>query len=976
MDAAPHIPSGTDSNASPPPRTSAQPHTRTYQACIPCRRRKVRCDLGPVDNPHDPPCVRCRRESKECFFSATRRKRKSTAPGEEYDEADLSDYEIRNGRKRLRSAPNDVTPPSARRPEPIQISQPSIESTGVLGGQQPLTPGGSIGRYQPLRRPTETQQQPNDEEDQQVSNEAASILQTKEVFSGHDALNLLFEATQQQNNDFGHHRTGSTGSMHRPSTVSATTPGSQTMFTSPRDHLLRTFDPREQPRSAPEAVLDPAITRTYTNGTGVADEEASFHQAIKAWSRFRFVRAGWFTAREGIAYIEYFYQYLSPLTPIVVPDFRHHSTHVTLLSEEPMLAVTMLTVASRFMKLAGPGASSRPYAIHEKLWTYLQGMIDRMIWGQEQHGGGFCGAGAQAAADVNPLSRKGLRTLGTIESLMLLTEWHPRAMHFPPHDSDDDLLLPEDNDVFTANGLPAFGEPPELLKGKGGQRIDSWLEPCWRSDRLCWMLLGNALALAYEIGVFDESGEAEFQHENQNVPIEKVHSYYRRRNHLKDLLLVYRLISLWALDQRSPSAMGDLLRSPPPFQRVEMRGSVRGLPARERTHDLVLDLWKHIAILMETGNQQMFPNRRQTRDLIKSGRYVELLQFFQPKLREWRRSFEKASSIPTHMRHILTIEFEYTRVYLNSLALQARPTPKSETGAIPFSTLMKWYGTDRPYINEVIDACRNVLRVVVEGLHPGDYLKHAPVRTYFRIISVAIILLKTFALGATEDDVAISLGLMDRAVEALRTCIVDDVHVGNRFADLLDTLTNRIRSRFVRMAPSGGVGVSRAGSRSPILATGLQTPMMPPPSGSGGANGLPNPGQWSNYAGVPSSPQANTGTGGRATPHPLWGISTEAYDPQRNDISIMPPPTFNFASNTWDLNFGNGNNNNVSNGQFGNGMGDDSGGGYMPDWLALPLDPLLNSYGADVTQTTYGPDVGGYDLLDVLLNGMDGSLGA
>ncbi len=341
------------------------------------------------------------------------------------------------------------------------------------------------------------------------------------------------------------------------------------------------------------------------------------------------------------------------------------------------------------------------------------------------------------------------------------------------------------------------------------------------------------------------------------------------------------------------------------------------------------------------------------------------------------------------MRHILTIEFEYTRVYLNSLALQAvverctqhtpkqplthnfiqphtNQAPKSETGAIPFSTLMKWYGADRPYINEVIDACRAVLRVVVSGLHPGDYLKHAPVRTYFRIISVAIILLKTFALGATEDDVAISLGLMDRAVEALRTSIVDDVHVGNRFADLLDTLTNRIRSRFVRMAPSG-LGVSRAGSRSPVMATGVQTPMMPPP---GAAHGLPS--QW-NY-GVPSSPGGQA-TGGRATPHPLWGISTEAYDPQNNNISIMPPPSFNFASNTWDLNFGT-NGNGVGGGQFGNGgMGDETGG-YMPDWLALPLDPLLNSYGADVTQTTYGPDVGGYDLLDVLLNGMDGNLGA
>jgi hypothetical protein len=42
----------------------------------------------------------------------------------------------------------------------------------------------------------------------------------------------------------------------------------------------------------------------------------------------------------------------------------------------------------------------------------------------------------------------------------------------------------------------------------------------------------------------------------------------------------------------------------------------------------------------------------------------------------------------------------------------------------------------------VIEGCRNVLKVVVDGLLPNEYLKHCPVRTYFRIISVAVILLK------------------------------------------------------------------------------------------------------------------------------------------------------------------------------------------------------------------------------------------
>ncbi len=85
----------------------------------------------------------------------------------------------------------------------------------------------------------------------------------------------------------------------------------------------------------------------------------------------------------------------------------------------------------------------------------------------------------------------------------------------------------------------------------------------------------------------------------------------------------------------------------------------------------------------------------------------------------------------------------------------------------------------------------------MEGLLPDDYLKHAPVRTYFRIISGAMFLLKTFALGASKSDVEVSIGLMDKAVDALRHCVVDDVHLGIRFADLLETLTSRLRNRFM-----------------------------------------------------------------------------------------------------------------------------------------------------------------------------------
>ncbi|KIY72965.1 hypothetical protein CYLTODRAFT_417473 [Cylindrobasidium torrendii FP15055 ss-10] len=46
---------------------------RAFRACLHCRSRKARCDLGNIDSPKDPPCARCRRERVKCEFAPSRR---------------------------------------------------------------------------------------------------------------------------------------------------------------------------------------------------------------------------------------------------------------------------------------------------------------------------------------------------------------------------------------------------------------------------------------------------------------------------------------------------------------------------------------------------------------------------------------------------------------------------------------------------------------------------------------------------------------------------------------------------------------------------------------------------------------------------------------------------------------------------------------------------------------------------------------
>ncbi|GAB7351119.1 hypothetical protein MBLNU459_g1580t1 [Dothideomycetes sp. NU459] len=898
---------------------AANLHTRTYQACIPCRRRKVRCDLGPVDSPHEPPCVRCRREAKECFFSATRRKKRDGESSA--DLVDPDDIEIRGGRKRLRGdtdSGNDIAEWDSR-----AAVSPSYLS-------QPLTPGGSLGRRQPLRRPAHSQTPfRDDEDDEHVNSQTAALLQTAELHSGHDALNVLIEAAT-------HHRAGSTsdakasGSFDRYGTIPTSSPVVTTK--APRLEQRPSFHHRT---SQNEPVIDPSIMQNPAMEAS-ADENIS---AFNAWARFRFVRNGWFTVAEGMQYLEYFYTFLSPLTPIAVPDYRHPSRHAELLETEPMLAVTILMITSRYMALQGSGALGRSYAIHSRLWPYTQRMIDRLAWGRDHSGCGVSSAETQPGCDVSPLQRTSSLALGTVESLMLLTEWHSRLMHFPADEDDALLMAPKETHFGSAGQSSPTAKP-----------VGSWIEPCYRSDRMCWMLLGMAMSVAFQIGVFDEDPSRH----SQGMTKDQAASYNHRKSHVKALLLVYVTQTSGRLGITAMLPQGYARPNLSEFWNLHS-GAIKD------TRDVVIHFWLRLAAFVKQANEDLYANRQHTRKIIRDGSYVTLLQGIQPVLAQWRKDLDARQDIPMLMRHILHIEHEHSNVMLYQLALQAvlercinnNTTQQQSDKPIAPQVLEQWYGNDRQYVKLLMHSCRNVLRIVVDGLAPGGYLKHAPVRTFFRIVSMTMVLVKAFAFGAFEDEMAVSLGLMDRTVEALSTCVVDDVHLANRFGELIGTLSSRTRAACVRMG-KGGNGNSRGVSQSPAPQSTYVSHMSEQQSYSKGGGGAPaNQQQW------PFNP---------APPSALYGISTQTYDfsDNGNTFSVMPPPTNPASPNLGHASLpGNFGGNNFGSGFGSNGFGDYNGD--MPDWLALPLDPLLQSNGQDVTQTGFGPGIGDYDMLDVLL---------
>lgn len=361
----------------------------------------MRCELGSADSPNKPPCARCRRESKHCFFAALRSRKIA----------------------HRKSQPSSQNP----RTQHATFSPNSISSSGnaTLGqGEREILPGD--GR-------------------------AAAALLEGHPRTYHEALTLLSEACEHS----------------------------------------------EARKNSADSLLanDPHITENDTKSPiGLqAHPTATQHtnEALRAWSNLRFVRGGLFTAEEALDMVDHFYTFHAEFSPVVPEHFRCHSQHAILIEEEPVLTITLLMIGSRYRKWTGPAAVARSYIVHDRIWRYLQGMISRLTWSEDLFVGEFRSLNGPRPAYTDSWSH-GFRTLGTCEALLLLLDWHPRALHFPPPDEDtSSITIPELKKTQKGAGSRYYGP------GSG----HDWLA---RSDRLCQSMLSTVFMLAAEMGIFSD----------------------------------------------------------------------------------------------------------------------------------------------------------------------------------------------------------------------------------------------------------------------------------------------------------------------------------------------------------------------------------------------------------------------------------------------------------------------------------------
>ncbi|KAL5383471.1 hypothetical protein DPSP01_005870 [Paraphaeosphaeria sporulosa] len=564
-----------------------------------------------------------------------------------------------------------------------------------------------------------------------------SVMRTV-VSSGSDALNLLFEAA--------HHR-DALENQARVESQAQDTPRSGTSYN---------LGPDGQPSSP------------FTFKAQPVQMSQPSPETLRVWTTCRFVQMGWFSAHEAVTYVDLFFKNCSPLSPILSDFYSHHENHWSLIALDPFLCVTILMISSRYNVLPGVGGASRGYFVHDRLWEQCQRFIMKIMLGQVK------------------LSKAQSRTIGSIEALLLLSEWHPRALHFPTASDGWDCEL-----MIGANNTTSEGV--QILEGDttSSRWLEDVIEPAKRSDRMSWMLMGCALSLAQELGLFEDNGNVE--RDQQSYPKTSPEALVQRRIRARKLLYVFIEQLSWRLGCTSmiPQSLNHALMEKLPVN------STTGAPEEWQGF---MSAWVELTKLARSVSDTIYPSTSTTRNLLRTGRYIGLLEHFQPLLTTWRKKYLDPCKLKVGLHDMLCIEYQYVRIYTNSLGMQAvveRTLAETDPDGPQEEILpLNLEPRDYDFIQEVVDGSCQILQKVVQ-LYESGALRYSPVRIFLRISASSIYLIKALSLGSRNQKLQNSLDILDAAIRAMRSSTLDDMHLASRYATLLDLHVAKLRENFV-----------------------------------------------------------------------------------------------------------------------------------------------------------------------------------
>ncbi|KAK2933548.1 hypothetical protein FoTM2_004790 [Fusarium oxysporum f. sp. vasinfectum] len=354
--------------------------------------------------------------------------------------------------------------------------------------------------------------------------------------------------------------------------------------------------------------------------------------ALEVLSKIPYVRLGWFTAQEALTYLDIFHRHLAPYCPAFTGEVEVGRSRYARIAQEPMLCTTILMTASRFFTLPGAGGLARCYLIHHRLWQQCERLIQLLIYGQEKH-----------------LRRN--RTLGTIQSFLLLSEWHPQSLRSLFTSSQSDMW--EGRDPRFPNKASS-----ESREQSYPARYEKDLpDRANQSDRLLWIMVGTALNLAHEAGVFVDACN----------PDQAEGSEWLGPLRIRKLLYVYVTnLSVRLGFQNTFTQDIILTRAILPAEGFGRRGAENG--------DLSMDLWLGLVRLSRTASAMFFRTPSSTKAHLRNGDYIIFLQSFSVTLLKWYDDFVASQSE----------DFEFIQVITNGNIILQTTISMADNGRLRF----------------------------------------------------------------------------------------------------------------------------------------------------------------------------------------------------------------------------------------------------------------------------------------------------
>lgn len=805
-----------DSGGAPPTKK----FKRTYVACLNCRVRKVKCDLGDLLLPNSK-CARCERERRDCVFVDSKKRTVERLRAGQSTSINSDTHGGRSSPKlSLPSGPGTPaiaghTSGSSSGTVKTEPDNPKHFSTmeGALvflanaaGKIASADERDKIDGRSMYNQIQETSQFPVLSERSQLSRTVESSIPDSLLLpkdpSGLPQPLAPFQRKSSTTSNSGRSGANDNGTTSNPARSSSTSlPTSNppsasanvgaaqwpSYFSRPEDQSHRfTMPPAES-----EADVRPRGTLDLNSIVYIGED-------------------GILTASEAQYLIKMFFTTMHPFYPHI-PKFLHLPS---ILAGYPILLCAILTISSRYHSLNGTTADGTPKNIdvHDRLWLYVQRLISQTVW-------------AEAST----------RSIGTVFAFLLFTEWNPRAIHWRWSDyanrADDprETAMSSNPLSYASSVAAATSDEPA---GLGAMR---------RSYRMAWMLIGSAVRLAQDTGFMEVSSktflathvaemnsvmnmsrrsmlgaslaDVELDHE----PISENDMEIREDNE-------YKVLNMTEDEQKKISAENFLSFTEPQKAQIEL------LQIMSLSHE---SLYGYKAPLGSLNQRQNLAILNIISPMVNNWarKYKHLML---PPSNKWLRKYniddpsacddQTAAKLATYIQaESFVFEYNYAKLYIFSLALS--PTPK-ESRPAPGKVNLKLdeISKSAKYIEQAFGAANEILHMA-HRVHKIKMLRFMPVRWVTRLVRAVAFIVKCYLTitahksstsgdevnGVSSDNLdatILSLSLISvhtivqsiqKAAITLRDCSPDELHLCTRYSNVLMYLCSEMRSKLKQL---------------------------------------------------------------------------------------------------------------------------------------------------------------------------------